>query len=1484
MNNLSHPQKRIWLTDSIHTDLEMSNVGMLVKLNMPDFDEEILNMAINRLIEEDTGTRIRLRSVEENVVEQYISDFKYYETEKKDFIGKNIDEIEAHFRKIHNKKFDMFDSDLFYFCIVRYSDNIGGFYLKAHHIISDGNSAVLNIKKIIRFYNSFAEGTDAEIATCTPYIKYLDSEKKYFDSIRFEHDRTHWIGLYNSLPEPVSLATKTRKKSSQEIVRKYYSFNGELSGKMIEFQNKENYSIFGVFLEFLSIYIHKFTGLEDFTIGIPTHNRYDRQFDNSSGMFVSTLPFRARIEQDTSLSDFHKIIKSGLWKSLKHQKYPYNLLINYLTEKFKTEVNLLNIQLVEIPGFFSEDLEVLRHFAPRHSLSELSIFINLRDKLKDNVVEFSIDYQKDLFDPLDIDLIFERFVTIAEQYFDMPDKKIRDVNILCDTEKDLLDKFNDTCHISSEFPGFLQSFADNVRTYPDKIAVSENGRDTSYSEIERMATSLSMKLLYCETASRSVAVIMKRSTELVSVIIGILKAGLSYIPIEPGTPQDRINRILKESGTSTVITDRDIDIVTDNRIEIIYADTEVTNLTENHTDIEVSKEDIAYMIYTSGSTGNPKGVMITHGNLSNYVNWAADYYCLDDKLVFPLYSSISFDLTVTSIFVPLATGGRIVVYQDEDFENAFLKIFEENQVNTVKLTPSHLRIIQNIKFPATSIKQLIVGGEELTYNLSKIIYRNFDKNIRIINEYGPTEATVGCSVYDFDEQDYHHNTLPIGKPVYNTHMRIIDKNLDEMPVGSTGEICICGDSISAGYVNNPEETSRKFVKIMPKYNSPVYKSGDLGRWSSRGNLEFFGRIDNQVKIRGFRIELEEISSKVEEIDGVDDCIVLDIKSDNDTVLICYYAAKKHIDSDYIRKFLLESLPGYMIPSQFIHIEKMPLTTNGKVNKSLLPKPFQDRKKHADFKKPEDEVEKIIADVWKDILNLDEVGMEENFFELGGDSIKAIQIVSGLRNRGVKLKVKDIFSQLTVRGCRASAELDIIDPRSNEPLEGERNLIPIEEWFFNNEFENINFYNQSVLLEFKETISLYNLEKTMNRLIYYHDGLRMNYDPMKHKVFYNNSFLNKSIFVLEENLNTDEIEKMDLAGLKVKHGGSFDITREMPIKIIVIRCKRKDYLLLIAHHLVIDGVSWRILLNDLKRIYSTLHESGQLISLPPKTSSMREYSEHLYKLKDQEKIAEQTEYWKTIQENRFRIITDFIDEDNRSINIANNFSKIDENVTEYLLKDIFRVHNVTIEEFLLSAVTGSIGKWTGSKEIVVNMESHGRESEECDLSRTIGWFTTIYPVIFYPKNQVGEQIVSVKDSLNSVPDKGIGYGLSKFLCNERLKKQKLSELRFNYLGHLDEENKIFKYTATSLYDNISPENDITAKIEVESYIFENRLKFIIKYNKKWFDKKTIDSLAEDIRNNIYNIYDHLINNPEKYISASSYDTAELDQDELDSLFE
>jgi amino acid adenylation domain-containing protein len=521
-----------------------------------------------------------------------------------------------------------------------------------------------------------------------------------------------------------------------------------------------------------------------------------------------------------------------------------------------------------------------------------------------------------------------------------------------------------------------------------------------------------------------VGIAAENSIEVTIAIIGILKAGAAYLPIDPTYPAERKRYILEDSGASLLLTHNRLTGHLNWQGSMMNLEELLTEPIHHPHPANMTgmPANLAYVIYTSGSTGRPKGVMIEHQGLVNYIWWAAGKYVRNRKVNFPFYSSLSFDLTVTSIFTPLITGNTIIVYGSEDKGALIEKIIDDNQVGVIKLTPSHLRLIrENEKDSSNSnIKTFIVGGEELETSLARDISKSFHEDIEIYNEYGPTEAVVGCMCSKFNPTVDNQQAVSIGIPINNVHIYLLDKNRRPLPPGVTGEICVSGDGLARGYLNQPELTMEKFAANPFSPGKQMYLTGDLARFSRNGNIEFKGRIDQQSKINGIRIELGEIANTLLEHEEIKEAVVMAHEKNGSFegrgyYLCAYSVPAGEISELELREYLAQKLPQYMIPSHFILLEKIPLTANGKVDYQALPIPEGNRPHlKAAYVAPKSDQEKIVADIWKQTLQLEKIGIHDNVFDLGGSSLDIIKINNKLREIFDRdISVEDMFRYPTI---------------------------------------------------------------------------------------------------------------------------------------------------------------------------------------------------------------------------------------------------------------------------------------------------------------------------------------------------------------------------------------------------------------------------------------------------------------------------------------
>ncbi|CAI2767104.1 non-ribosomal peptide synthetase [Flavobacterium collinsii] len=603
-------------------------------------------------------------------------------------------------------------------------------------------------------------------------------------------------------------------------------------------------------------------------------------------------------------------------------------------------------------------------------------------------------------------------------------------------QHELLYSFNDTAVAYPKDKTVVDLFEEQVKKTPDAIAVVYEGEALSYKELNEKSNQLGHYLIEQGVEPDTlVGICLERSLEMLIGILGILKSGGAYVPVDPDYPSDRIGYMLDDAGIKLVLSMEDNHkILADYKdIDVLLLDKDWAKISVNPTtalNVALSPSHLAYVIYTSGSTGKPKGVMIEHSSLVNYLLYSIEYYAVDDNCFsFPLFSSLSFDLTQTSIYLTLLTGGQLHIYQDNNVEDVLNNIVVNDSITSIKLTPAHLSFFKGLD--GSKLKRFIIGGEQLTHsdlnNLDKL-----NPLVKLFNEYGPTESTIGCSVLEITNYRLIKN-INIGSPISNTSIYIINEELQLLPMGIVGELCVSGAGVARGYLNQEELTREKFIENPFKEGDRIYKTGDLARWLPDGNLEFIGRKDNQVKIRGYRIELGEIENVLSSVRGISQCCVLAKEDSNDNKrLVGYVVVEGKLDRAALQEQLKLSLPEYMVPMIWVELEEMPLTSNGKLDRKALPDPDSSDLSTKEYVAPRTETEQQLVQIWENLLGVEKVGVHDNFFELGGHSLLATRLVSMIRKElSIEISIRNVFKFNTVEELSSYVDYKLRNLESNE---------------------------------------------------------------------------------------------------------------------------------------------------------------------------------------------------------------------------------------------------------------------------------------------------------------------------------------------------------------------------------------------------------------------------------------------------------------------
>lgn len=1494
---LIHAQKRIWYMEQIFPGTSLANIGGPVRIKgVIDFG--LLEQAIHAFIQLHEGLRIQLTECDGEMVQRVIP-FEKITLPYFDF--SNEPEPEAAFWSwVHSearKPIPLVNSKLYYFAMFRLSDEDNGYLVKSHHMISDGWSNQLTTSQIANFYTQLLDGKSIDMSFEPPsYLEYVNQAQTYTTSPRFLKSKQYWHDKFQTIPESVIQAAIRNTEGRRYTVQ----LDTALSHQIQSCAEKSGASLNTFFVLAYFIYTYKTTQQRDQVVGTPVLNRSGKKEKSIYGMFTSTMPFRYELNAEETVQDAIQSVQKGLMECYFHQRYPYDLLAQELELKrkgydqlFQTSINYYNTKLqTSFNGSPVENVE----FYNGHQLYELQIVI--KHWSSDGGLTLDYDYRLDAYQAEQIEELSRRLLLIIEQMLDKPQSAITSISLLTPAERhrELID-YNLTDTPYPHDKTVLQLFEKQVRRHPNLIAISHDQDQWTYQQLNEQANRLAHYLIQKGiTRETIVGLWMQHSIEAVVTILAVMKAGGTYLPIDPAYPEERIRYMLEDSRAKLVITNIPDTALKEYSGEILtYA-----NLSLHEYDFDSSNvghihkpSDLAYIIYTSGSTGRPKGAMIEHRGLTNYIWWAKIVYVRDSTPTFPLYSSLAFDLTVTSIFTPLISGGTIIVYRDNGDEFILFQIMRDNASTIVKLTPAHLALLKECDHSQSSVKRFIVGGEDLKTSLAREITDSFGGDIEIYNEYGPTETVVGCMIHKFNPFEDTRVSVPIGIPADNVMLYILDQDHNPVLPGAIGELYIAGDGVARGYLHRKELTLERFLDNPFVPGTRMYRTGDLVKRLSDGKLEYVGRVDHQVKIRGYRIETGEIEKSITLHEAVLDAFVMDRENERLGKYLCAYIVKQSsVDMNELKQYLSHTLPAFMVPSAFIELDEIPLTINGKVNRALLPEPDFTLALEHDYARSLSRDEECLIEVISGVLQLEMVSVHDHFYDLGGDSIKAIQVSSRMNRMGYSLKVRDILEYPIIEQmARRLESMNHGHTYSQERCVGKVASWPIVSWFFKQQFEQPDYYHQSVLLELKADIEADIARMILLRLIEHHDGLRLQCNMDTQELEYHNQadrmILFQSVSVVEFEYPRQQ-ERMAEIGETLKAQFHLRDTCLIGGCLFDLGAKGKR-LLITAHHLVIDGVSWRILLEDLAESLSS-YSRGEMYLLPSKTASLQMWSSALSRFS----VTEQEQrYWEEIILAIHPIPSDCSDGVALMSSTHRVEHKFTSEETSRLLYECHQAYGTKPLDLLVAALAQAIYESFHIHEPVIELESHGREPvEELDLSRTIGWFTSMYPVkITYPVNESGGSskvaslVKGVKEQIRSIPMQGIGFGILQ--SSGRLSKayDPRTLVRFNFLGDFDGvwDNPWFAFAPESSGLDTSRQHELTCLLDIQAMVVHQSLQFSITYSRARFEDETIEKFTNSYEKSLMLILNHCSGNQVKEYTPSDFEAAKLSQEDLDSLF-
>ena len=1012
--NKSYPassaQKRIYYASGADGNSVLYNIagGIIVDKAL---DIALLQQCFETLIARHEVLRTRFDIIDNEII-QIIEDSIPFTLSVASNMSDSFDTIYADFVK----PFDLSKSPLFRAKAITLKDDKMLLLLDMHHIISDGTSLGILLQELCDLYNG-----KTLLEKQIDYKDFTLWEKEQFEKEEFKCSKDFWINQYQDEIPLLNMPTTYARPSIQsfEGSNYYAKLPRETFNKINEISKKLGITPYMLLLSVFYILLNKYTSQDDIVIGTPIVGRELPELSNMLGMFVNTLALRNKIDSSSSFHDFATNLKEYCLAAFEHQNYPFDELVKEL----KIKKNTSRSALVEVMFAYQNngyptvcfDNTHAKYFIPNSNISKFDLTLEVLPM--ENELALRFEYCTKLFGEDFIQRFSSHYINILTTILENDTIKIADIDMLSKEERhQILYNFNDT---AMDYPidhNLLDLFCDVIKSYPNNIAVSNLAHQITYQELDLKSNFLAHQLASLGVSSGDVVgVCLNRSIELLISIWAILKLGAAYMPMYIGYPADRLSYMLSDSSSKVVITNTSLSSLFKEHKKIIIDDfSNIENLDSFKVNHPILPESTAYVIYTSGSTGRPKGVRVSHRNLVNFIyNFNTFYKKLDASDNFLASTNISFDVSIWELFMPILNGAKLVLNTEEILSNIidYCNTILSEQITALYIPPNILNEVFELlkNSPDIKINKLLVGVEAIRKEtLNKFFELNDD--MIIVNGYGPTETTICATALPYKKDLNNVSTsVSIGYPLYNNQIYILNNSLSPQPIGVPGEIYIGGVGVGNGYINNAEANKKSFVRINGQL---LYKSGDLAKWNSNGTIDFIGRIDNQIKLNGYRIELNEINSVIQSYPSVNQCYTTITKNENTSYLITYFTADSNINIKDLKSYMQTKLTFYMIPRFLIQIDAFPMTVNGKIDYKALPIP--DYKIDTPFVAPRNNFEKSLSKILCDLLKLKEISIDENFFDIGCDSIIAIKLQIEALKENIDISYSDIFQYPTIR--------------------------------------------------------------------------------------------------------------------------------------------------------------------------------------------------------------------------------------------------------------------------------------------------------------------------------------------------------------------------------------------------------------------------------------------------------------------------------------